>query len=109
MYVDELALWIPELDHFDVVLACESLAVDLSRTEHHDIAAVLFGALDAPADDYQGNPSVGRPKAVEELRARLGGDRYQALADHGRAMSPAQMLDYACTETNRLLAELTDQ
>jgi len=109
LYAEQLEAWIPELDHLALMLTCESLAVDLSRTDHDDIAAVLFGALDAPAEDYQGNPSVGRAAAVAELRARLGDDRYQTLADRGRAMSPAEMLDYARTETDRLLAEQADR
>ena len=109
IYAQQLEVFIPELDSFDVVCTCESLAVDLSHTEHHDTAVVLFGALEAPAGHFQGNPSVGRPAAVEELSARLGDDRYQTLADRGRAMTPAQMLDYARAETNRLLAELTNQ
>ena len=108
LYAEVLEPLIPELEPWDVVLTCESLAVDLARADHRDIAAVIFGALDAPAEDYQGNPSVGRPSAVAALRARLGDDRYQTLADRGRAMSPAEMLDYARTETKHLLAEQAD-
>ena len=108
IYAEQLADRVLELEKFDVVLTCESLAVDLARTEYHDTAAVLFGALDAPSYEYQGNPFVGRAVAIDDLRARLGVDRYEALADRGRAMTPAQMLEYARAETNRLLAELTE-
>jgi tetratricopeptide (TPR) repeat protein len=109
VYAEELALVIPELDHLTAGLTCESLAVDLSRTDHYDTAAVLFGALDAPADDYQGNPAVGRPAAIAALRNRIGDRHYQTLADRGRAMTTTDMLDYARTETRRLLNELSDE
>jgi tetratricopeptide (TPR) repeat protein len=105
IYAEQLEPLIPELERWDLVVTCESLAVDLSRTEHHDIAAVLFGALEAPADSYQGNPLVGRFEAVAELSARLGDDHYRAFADRGRAMSPAQLREYALTEIARLVAE----
>ena len=109
IYAEQLELWKTGLDQLQVTLSCESLAVDLSRTEHHEVAAVLFGALEAPEDEYQGSPSVGRSAAAETLRQHLGDERFQALADRGRAMDPNEMLDYARTQTDRLLGELSDQ
>ena len=109
IYAEQLELWKTDLDHFQVVLTCESLAVDLSRTEHHEVAAVLIGALEAAEGDYQGNPIIGRSSAIEVLRQRLGDDRLQALTDRGRAMRPHEMLAYARTQTDRLLLEQQDQ
>jgi tetratricopeptide (TPR) repeat protein len=39
-----------------VVLACDSMAVDLAMAGHHDVAATLFGALEAPLAGYAATP-----------------------------------------------------
>jgi predicted ATPase/class 3 adenylate cyclase len=92
-----------------VHLACESLAVTLTRVGHHDVAATIFGALEAPDGDYQGNPFVGGDLAMAQLRAAMPDRDYEQTVARGREMDLDALCAFACSAIERVLSELRDE
>jgi hypothetical protein len=91
-----------------VVLACDSLAVDLGTAGHHDVAAVLFGALEAPLAGYRGNSLIARESALETLQRALG-PRLEECVARGRAMDVDDLAVYARAEIRRIVTETRER
>ena len=89
-----------------VALTCESLAVDFAHAGYHDVAATIFGALDAPADDIRGNPFVGRDIAIEQLHDAMSESEYTRCATHGRTMDNDTLSAFTRSALDRITAEL---
>jgi len=94
---------------FDVMLACDSLAVDLVTTGHHDVAATLFGAMEAPLAGYGGNPLIARDTARDALQRAMGQHRFEQCAVRGRAMDIEELGAYTRAEIARILTETAEQ
>ena len=90
---------------FGLTLACDSLAVDLVAAGRHEIAAVMFGALEAPMVGYGGNPHIRREAALATVKEALGVQRFEESARRGRAMDLEDLGVFARAEVGRLLAE----
>jgi hypothetical protein len=89
-----------------VALTCESLAVDLTRAGYHDLAATIFGALEAPDDAYRGNPIVGRGAAIEQLRDAMSESAYETCAARGRTMDKDALGAFTRIGVDRIIAEI---
>jgi predicted ATPase len=96
-------------NRFGLTLACDSLAVDLVAAGHYDVAATLFGAVEAPLAGYRGNPLIARDPALETLRRALGLQRFEQCAARGRAMDVDDLGLYARAEIRRILAETRER
>jgi predicted ATPase/class 3 adenylate cyclase len=88
-----------------IALTCESLAVDLTDTGHHDVAATIFGALEAPADAYRGNPMVRRAAAIDRLHQLMSDTKYEQCAALGRAMDTDALAAFTRSVLDRIIAE----
>jgi predicted ATPase/class 3 adenylate cyclase len=88
--------------HLPLMLCLESLAVDLAAAGHAPVAATLLGALEAPADRYQGNPLFDRPAVIGALRRAMGEADFEACAARGRAMDTDQLGAFARSEITRI-------
>jgi predicted ATPase/class 3 adenylate cyclase len=93
---------------FGVTLACDSLAVDLAAAGHHDVAATLFGALEAPLAGYRGNPLIARDTALESLHRAMA-PRFEQRAARGRAMDVDDLGVYARAEIRRILTATSER
>jgi hypothetical protein len=91
-----------------ITLACDSLAVDLVTAGHHELAAIIFGALEVPMAEYRGNSLIPRDAAKSALQRTLGEERFEEYAARGRAMTIDDLAIYTRTEIARLLAEPAD-
>jgi predicted ATPase/class 3 adenylate cyclase len=89
-----------------VALTCESLAVDLTRAGYHDLAATIFGALEATDDAYRGNPIVGRGAAIEQLRDAMSESAYETCAARGRTMDNDALGTFTRIGVDRIIAEI---
>jgi predicted ATPase len=89
-----------------VMLACDSLAVDLVTAGHHDVAATLFGALEAPLAGYRGNPLIARETALDTLQRAMGQQRFEQCAARGRATDVDDLGVYTRAEIARILTEI---
>jgi hypothetical protein len=67
-----------------------------------DAAATLLGALDAPADRYQGNPLFDRQAVIDTLRHAMGDAAFEACASRGRAMDIDELGAFARSEITRI-------
>jgi hypothetical protein len=79
----------------------------LARIGHPDIAAVLAGAVTGPFQTMSTIPANevhDQRAAIDEIRTALGPDEYQRATSRGAAMSYEDLVDYALTELDRLLA-----
>jgi hypothetical protein len=93
---------------FSISLACDSLVVDLVTAGYYELAATLFGALERPLADYQGNPLIPRDAAIEALQRALGMTRFEECAARGRAMKIEDLGVYTRVQIARILAETRD-
>jgi predicted ATPase len=94
---------------FSITLACDSLAVDLVSAGHNELAATLFGALEVPLADYQGNPLIPRDAAIDSLQRAMGTQRFDDRAARGRAMEIEDLGVYTLAEIARILEETGDR
>jgi hypothetical protein len=70
---------------------------------HTDVAATIFGALDAPAI-VRPNHIFDHLPVVAALRADMGEERFEQFAAQGRRMNLDEMVAFARDEVTRLLA-----
>jgi predicted ATPase len=88
-----------------IALTCESLAVDLTATDHHDVAATIFGALEAPADAYRGNPMVRRADAISRLHQLISNTKYEECVALGRAMDTDALATFTRSALDQIIAQ----
>ena len=86
-------------------LICETLARDLTNAGHHELAAILMGALEQPLTSYQGSERL-RTETIRNLRNRMSPAEYEALTTRGRAMTAEQLISFTHSEVSRLIVAL---
>jgi len=79
------------------------LAAYLDHLGHYEPAATISGLAATPLTSHA-FPEIN--DAIAHLRANLGDEKYESLANTGAAMTNADMVDYALEQIDRLSAEL---
>jgi hypothetical protein len=77
--------------------------VYLDHLGHYESAATISGLAATPLTSHA-FPEIN--DAIAHLRATLGDEKYESLANTGAAMTNADMVDYALEQIDRLRAEL---
>ena len=90
-----------------IALTCESVAVDMTHAGYHDVAATIFGALEAPDDAYRGNPLVGKQTAIAHLREALSESEYEKCLARGRTMDSDALGAFTRSTIDRITADPT--
>jgi tetratricopeptide (TPR) repeat protein len=97
-------------NHTTVVGAFGCGVVTLSVLGHREHAAVLAGAMQAPAfvdiDVFSSQERVENDQTLEQLRETLGSERFAEAEARGAVMSYEEAVEYALAELDRLIAEL---
>jgi hypothetical protein len=89
-------------------LDCESLAVVLADSDYRDVAATVFGALDA-SGAFRTNRVLDRKPVVEALRRAMGEEVYEDFAARGRSMDADGVVAFARAELTRIITELASR
>ena len=89
-----------------LMLACESIAVDLAAAGYTDVAATLLGGLEAPDGGYQGNPLRNRHAAIDGLKHAMGPQPFEGCTARGRAMDIHELAKFARAALIDILSEL---
>jgi predicted ATPase/class 3 adenylate cyclase len=89
-------------------LDCESLAVVLANSGYPDVAATLFGALDA-SSTFRTNRLLDRRPMQEALRRGMGEGIYEDFAARGGSMDADNLVAFARAELTRIITELSSR
>jgi hypothetical protein len=90
-------------------LTARSIAGDLAAAGYNDLAATMFGALEAQLDADQGDPLVRREGTLEILRRAMGATHFDECATRGRAMDLEQLAAFVSAELTHIITDLSNR